>query len=49
MSSINSYPQVGFNTRSSTKGHMWPTAFPLKDLTAAEETKICALVKKAVS
>ncbi len=49
MSSINSYPQVGFNTRSSRKGHMWPTAFPLKDLTAAEETKICALVKKAVS
>jgi len=28
---------------------MWPTGFGLKTLTAAEETKIAALVKKAVS
>ena len=28
---------------------MWPTSFALKELTAAEETKIAALVKKAVS
>jgi len=28
---------------------MWPTAFALKKLTAAEEAKIAALVKKAVS
>ena len=31
------------------EGHMWPTAFALKELTAAEEAKIGALVKKAVS
>ena len=30
-------------------GAMWPTAFALKELTAAEETRIEALVKKAVS
>ena len=28
---------------------MWPTAFTLKELTAAEEARIGALVKKAVS
>jgi len=28
---------------------MWPTAFALKGLTAAEEARIAALVKKAVS
>ena len=28
---------------------MWPTSFALKKLTAAEEAKIGALVKKAVS
>jgi hypothetical protein len=28
---------------------MWPTAFALKDLTASEEARIGALVKKAVS
>jgi hypothetical protein len=28
---------------------MWPVAFALKELTAAEEAKIAALVKKAVS
>ena len=28
--------------------NFWPTSFALKDLTAAEETKITALVKKAV-
>ena len=30
-------------------GAMWPTAFALKELTAAEEARIGALVKKAVS
>ena len=30
------------------EGAMWPTAFALKDLTAAEEARISALVKKAV-
>jgi hypothetical protein len=30
-------------------GAMWPTAFALKELTADEEARIGALVKKAVS
>jgi hypothetical protein len=30
-------------------GDMWPVAFALKELTAAEEAKIGALVKKALS
>jgi hypothetical protein len=28
---------------------MWPTAFALKELTAADEARIAALVKKAMS
>jgi hypothetical protein len=31
------------------EGAMWPVAFALKALTAAEEEKIAALVKRAVS
>jgi hypothetical protein len=31
------------------EGNMWPTAFALKELTAADEARIGALVKKAVS
>ena len=31
------------------EGAMWPTAFALKELTAADEARIAALVKKAVS
>jgi len=31
------------------EGHMWPTAFALKELTAADEARIGALVKRAVS
>jgi uncharacterized protein YdhG (YjbR/CyaY superfamily) len=48
-----------FNTRYATLGFsdaanldedaLWPVAFALKELTAAEEAKISALVKKAVS
>ncbi len=48
-----------FNTRYATfgfmheakldEGGMWPTAFALKELTAVEEARIGALVKKAVS
>jgi uncharacterized protein YdhG (YjbR/CyaY superfamily) len=48
-----------FNTRYATfgfqheanldEGNMWPVAFAVKELTAAEEAKIGALVKKAVS
>jgi uncharacterized protein YdhG (YjbR/CyaY superfamily) len=44
------YATFGFNeTANLDKGAMWPTSFALMELTAAEETKIAALVKKAVS
>jgi hypothetical protein len=31
------------------EGAIWPTAYAVKELTAAEDTRIAALVKKAVS
>ena len=44
------YATFGFNdTAHLDEGAMWPVAFALKELTAAEEAKIGALVKKAVS
>ena len=44
------YATLGFNdTANLDEGAMWPTSFALKELTAAEEAKIGALVKKAVS
>jgi uncharacterized protein YdhG (YjbR/CyaY superfamily) len=44
------YATLGFNDSASLdEGSMWPTAFALKKLTAADEKKIRALVKKAVS
>jgi uncharacterized protein YdhG (YjbR/CyaY superfamily) len=44
------YATLGFNeTANLDKGAMWPTSFALKELTATEEAKIAALVKKAVS
>jgi uncharacterized protein YdhG (YjbR/CyaY superfamily) len=44
------YATFGFNdTANLDKGAMWPTSFALKELTATEEAKISALVKKAVS
>ena len=44
------YATFGFNdTANLDKGVMWPTSFALKELTAAEEAKVRALVKKAVS
>jgi hypothetical protein len=44
------YATVGFSDKANLDaGAMWPTAFALKELTAAEEKKIGALVKKAVS
>jgi uncharacterized protein YdhG (YjbR/CyaY superfamily) len=44
------YATLGFSDKANLdEGHMWPTAFALKELSAAEEAKICALVKKAVS
>jgi uncharacterized protein YdhG (YjbR/CyaY superfamily) len=44
------YATFGFSDKAKLdEGGMWPVAFALKDLTAAEEAKISALVKKAVS
>jgi hypothetical protein len=43
------YAMLGFNdTANLDEGAMWPTSFALKELTAADEAKIGALVKKAV-
>jgi uncharacterized protein YdhG (YjbR/CyaY superfamily) len=44
------YATLGFNDEANLdEGAMWPVSFALKQLTAAEEKKIVALVKKAVS
>jgi uncharacterized protein YdhG (YjbR/CyaY superfamily) len=44
------YATFGFSDSANLdEGAMWPTAFALKELTATEEAKIVALVKKAVS
>jgi uncharacterized protein YdhG (YjbR/CyaY superfamily) len=44
------YATFGFNDKANLdEGSMWPTAFGLKKLTAADEKKVAALVKKAVS
>ena len=44
------YASFGFSDEANLdEGAMWPTSFALKELTAAEEAKIGALVKKAVS
>ena len=43
------YATLGFSDKANLDaGAMWPTSFALKDLTAADEKKIRALVKKAV-
>ena len=44
------YATLGFNaTANLDEGNMWPTSFALTELTPAEEAKIIALVKRAVS
>jgi len=44
------YAMFGFNDSAKLdQGSMWPVAYALKDLTASDEAKIRALVKKAVS
>lgn len=43
------YATLGVSDKANLdEGHMWPIAFALKVLTAAEEANIAALVKKAV-
>jgi uncharacterized protein YdhG (YjbR/CyaY superfamily) len=44
------YATLGFNDEANLdEGDMWPTSFALKELSATEEARISALVKKAVS
>src|SRR6267143_6854365 len=44
------YATFGFSDKANLdEGNMWPNAYALKGLTAAEEARIVALVKKAVS
>jgi uncharacterized protein YdhG (YjbR/CyaY superfamily) len=44
------YATFGFSDKANLdEGAMWPTSFALKELTAAEESRIAALVKKAVA
>jgi uncharacterized protein YdhG (YjbR/CyaY superfamily) len=43
------YAMLGFNDSANLdSGNMWPVAFALTELTAADEKKIATLVKKAV-
>ena len=44
------YATLGFNDSAHLdEGALWPVAFALKELTAADEARLGALVKKAVS
>ena len=44
------YATLGFSDKANLdEGQVWPTSFALKDLTAADEARLAALVKKAVS
>jgi uncharacterized protein YdhG (YjbR/CyaY superfamily) len=44
------YATLGFDdTANLDEGNMWPTSYAVKKLTAAEEAKIVALIKRAVS
>src|SRR5437762_6449654 len=44
------YATFGFSDKANLdEGTVWPVAFALKELTAADEARIVALVKKAVS
>ena len=44
------YATLGFSDKANLdEGTVWPVAFALKELTGADEARIVALVKKAVS
>ena len=44
------YATLGFSDKANLdEGTVWPVAFALKELTAADEVRIVALVKKAAS
>jgi uncharacterized protein YdhG (YjbR/CyaY superfamily) len=43
------YATLGFSDKAGLdEGNMWPTSFALKELTAAEEARIIALLRKAL-
>jgi uncharacterized protein YdhG (YjbR/CyaY superfamily) len=43
------YATLGFSDKANLdEGHMWPTVFALKELTAAKEARIGELLKKAL-
>jgi hypothetical protein len=47
---VTRYATLGFSDKAHLdEGRMWPTVFALKELTAEEEARISALLKKAVS
>jgi len=49
-SNTERYMTIGFTEEAKLdEGRMWPTSFALVELTAVEEERISALVKKAVS
>ena len=44
------YATLGFSDQANLDdGNMWASAYALKDLTAADEERIAALIKKAVN
>jgi uncharacterized protein YdhG (YjbR/CyaY superfamily) len=44
------YATLGFSGKANLdEGNMWPTSFALKEVTPADEERIVALVKRAVS
>lgn len=44
------YSTLGFSDKANLdEGNLWPVAYALKELTATEEERIVALVRKAVS
>lgn len=44
------YCTLGFSDRARLDdGHLWPMAFALQELTEAEESRITALIRKAVA
>ena len=44
------YATLGFSDKANLDdGEMWPTSFALKEETVAEEARIAALVRQAVS
>jgi hypothetical protein len=42
-------PEVDSSYANLDEGAMWPTSYALRELTAAEEERIAALVKQAAS